>query len=260
MDRYIKPITINDIHPKNTPKSLNLFLRGFTFRTTLNDQENCIKSIFKTLLNDLSANKVKIKVILTTYKNNKNYLFIKFIEKFFKGKIIDKRLDANIFKSQSDSFIETLRIANNFKDTSLITRADLIFIKKIPLNRLDKKSFLFQWKHFHDFKIKEVPDQLHFIGMNQIKNIYKVCKNNKNKLGLLPDKTGYYTLHNLYNILSENNINSSYIFNFKNVTYKGTYCNLRGNSHYTKIPHFYKYTTPAPKKTILKKLRGLFFN
>ena len=81
---------------------------------------------------------------------------------------------SDVFKSQSDSFIETLRIANNFRDTSLITRADLIFIKKIPLNRLDKNSFLFQWKHFHDFKIKEVPDQLHFIGENQIKNIYKV--------------------------------------------------------------------------------------
>lgn len=257
MDSNNEQITIKDKQRKDIPNQINIFLRGSTFRTTLDDQENCLKSLFDNLLNDLFRNKIKIKIILATYKNNQDKTLINLIEKFFKGELIDKRLDAKKFKNQSESFVEVLRIANEIVGSSIITRPDLKFTKKIPLNRLDKNSFLFQWRYFHDFRIKEVPDQLHFVGENQKKTVYKVCKRNCNNLGLLPDKTGYYTLHNLYNILNSNKINISYIFDFSNVAYNGSYCNLRGNSHKSKIPHFYEYTTPPPKKTFLKKIRIL---
>lgn len=256
MDEFLKEITIKDLSPKNIPNQINLFLRGSTFRTSFMDQENCIKSLFSNLLADLIKNKIKIQIILTTYKNDKDYLLIKFIKNFLNCDLIDNRLDAKKFKNQSDSFIEILKIANNISGSSIITRADLKFTKYIPLNRLDKNFFLFQWKYFHDYKIKEVPDQLHFVGENQKKNVYEICKKNCKNLGLLPDETGYYTLHNLYNILNSNNIKISYIFDFLNVKYNGYYCNLRGNSHKSKIKHFYEYTTPPPKKPILKKIRS----
>lgn len=258
MGELIQPITINEINKRILPDTINLFLRGSTFRTTSDDQKHCIKSIFEFLLADLIKNGIKIKIILTTYKNDKDHLLTKFLEESFDGEIINIQLDSNLFKNQSESFIEILRLANNLIGSTIITRADLKFFHKIPLNRLDKSSFLFQWKHFHDFKIKEVPDQLHFVGEDQIKNVYEICKQNHNNLGLLPDNTGYYTLHNLYNILNSNNVKISYIFNFKNVSYDGSFCNLRGNSHYTKTPHFYEYSTPPPKKTFLKKIRGFF--
>jgi len=260
MVKLIEPITIKDLCPKILPDTINFFLRGSTFRTTTEDQIFCIKSIFNSLLGDLILNGIKIKIILATYKNNKDNLLTRYLKEKFDGEIVDKRLDPKLFENQSESFIEILRIAKSLSGSTIITRADLKFFNRIPLNRLDKNSFSFQWNHFHDFKIKEVPDQLHFIGENQIKHVHKICKQNSNNLGLLPDNTGYHTLHNLYNVLSSNKVKISYIFDLKNVSYSGTFCNLRGNSHYTKIPHFYEYTTPPPKKNFFKKIRRFFLN
>ena len=260
MGKSLEPTTINDINPKIFPNRINLFLRGSTFRTSYEDQIFCIKSIFEELLADLITNEIEIKIVLTTYKNEKDHLLNKFFEETHNVEVIDKRLDSKLFRNQAESFIEILRLAKDFVGSTIITRADLKFFNKIPLKRLDKNSFLFQWNHFHDYKLKEVPDQLHFIGENQIQNIYEICNQNRNNLGLLSDNTGYYSLHNLYNILNSNKVKISYIFDFINVSYNGSFCNLRGNSHYSKIPHFYEYSTPPPKKTLLKKIRSFFYN
>jgi hypothetical protein len=246
--------TIKDHNQLSNIKYLNLFLRGSIFRTTYNDQQKCIKSIFRILLKDLIRKKITIRLFLTNYKTDKTNILLNIIKKNFNGKIINIQFEKKKIRNQSSSFVEILKIAKNFKGSALIIRPDLIYSKEIKHTRLHKDYFLFQWNHFHDFAIKEVPDQLHFVGENMIKKTYLLCKKNINKLGLLPNNTGQHTLHNLYNILEKNFVNISYIFYISNVTYNGSVCYLRGNSHYSKISHFYKYTTPAPKKNFLKQI------
>lgn len=248
-------LTIKNHDQNYNIDTLNVFLRGSIFRTTLSDQKKCFKSIFKVLLDDLIKKKIKIKLFLTNYKTNKSSEVLDLLKNEFTGEIIDCQFDKKKITNQSSSFVEILKIAKKFKGSSLIIRPDLIYFKKIKHKRLHKNYFLFQWNHFHNLSIKEVPDQLHFIGEEIIKMTYDICKININYLGLLPNNTGQNTLHNLYNILEKNFVNISYIFYIRNVKYNGSVCLMRGNSHYSRIPHIYKYTTPPPKKRILKQLK-----
>ena len=98
MGELIQPITINEINTRILPDTINLFLRGSTFRTTSDDQKYCIKSIFEFLLADLIKNGIKIKIILTTYKNDKDHLLTKFLEEAFDGEIINIQLDSKLFR------------------------------------------------------------------------------------------------------------------------------------------------------------------
>ena len=152
-----------------------------------------------------------------------------------------------------------VRIAQEMGLSALITRADLIFKKEADASRFQKNMMLFQWNVFHDYVSKEIPDQVHYIGSDLLPQLAPILSFAPTRLGVLPNKSGAGTLHNIYNVLMHDGVDKSsisylYYFNLNGNDYEESMCLLRGNSNRSKIQGFYDYTTIPPTKEKLKSV------
>ena len=174
--------------------NLLIVLRGETFRTRIfseNIQIYCIETFIKHVLKPIKETHpdLKIAVHLLVYPHFKNIKLVNIISNYCSCTISNlSRKEDN----QTSTFIKCIDLGiNKNVDGLLITRVDLAFIQNLNPKNFCKSKILFQWNLLHDNFTKEMADQIHFLGSEILKPIYK--ESFKNKI----DEKWEGTLHNL---------------------------------------------------------------
>jgi hypothetical protein len=226
-----------------------IIIRGESFRSTDEMQIKCIESIINMIIVPLTKFGITVEINLSLYNNEKNHV-IK--EKLMACKLVSKihenYCSIRNIKSQSESINYSLSFT---KDTNvLILRPDLNIMKILNVDLYSKNNFHFQWNYFHNYQIREVPDQIHFIGEFVLDRVKSILLDQQDNLGVLPNGQGISTLHNLYNVLYEDGFSSiSYLIDYKldDDSFDGTYCKLRGNPLVSNLNDFYTYERTITK-------------
>jgi hypothetical protein len=218
-------------------EKVNVLLRGQSFRSTVEDQTLCLRSIFDNIVDPLIEAGFIVTVIQCTYKNELDDLFQKEQFQRYGNSVGYEYLPflPEMVRTQEECFLKALGVIEKESTSTLLVRPDLIFIKKINVDRFFDNIFLFQWNYFHDYSIKEMPDQLHFIGSELVGEIRTYLSNDLSKVSILPNGAGQGSLHNMYNFLfecfgSDERISYIYQFNLSEKDFDGSRCKLRGNS------------------------------
>ena len=174
--------------------NLLIVLRGETFRSRIfseHIQIYCIESFIKFVLKPIKKTHpdLKVSVHFLVYPHIKNIKLLDRISSFCSCSISNlSRKEDN----QISTFIKCINKGiNKNVDGLLITRVDLAFIQNLNPENFCKSKILFQWNLLHDNISKEMADQIHFLGSETLKPIYKAS------LKKNIDEKWVGTLHNL---------------------------------------------------------------
>jgi hypothetical protein len=229
----------------NEISEIIIVIRGEVFRGTVEQQLNCLDSIYQHICKPLLQNNINIEFCIASYKHEKLHIVINRINSWMnKDMTKDYTITKDKNSTQIKNFVYSLESASNQNKSLLIIRPDLLFKQDIEITRFNKNVFCFQWNYFHDSEIKEMPDQIHFIGTNILNDCIYIIKSAGENIGLLSNGQGRGSLHNLYNVLKGAGINDiSYIMEYKldEEAFEGNRCLLRGNPERSKLNDFYGY-------------------
>lgn len=221
----------NDQHKKDLFNgNLLIVLRGETFRSRIfseNIQIYCIETFIKYVLKPIKETypDLQIAVHFLVYPHFKNYKLVNIISKHCSCSIssLSRKED-----NQISTFIKCIDEGiNKNVDGLLITRVDLAFLQNLNPKNFCKSKILFQWNLLHDNYTKEMADQIHFLGSETFKPIYK--ESLKNKI----DEEWPRTLHNLLRfslkIFPKNKIGFLNYIEDPNPNRKNSKVEIRGN-------------------------------
>jgi hypothetical protein len=152
-----------------------IVMRGATFRVSAELQERAFCSFSRHVVEPLkkayALSSVHVHLCVRPHKDNDQIM--KNAEKYF-GVAMEDVSFREVSKTeqplQTGQYKTCLDDVPNDAGFALILRPDLIFQENLNFGRaVSPDRFYFQWNLFQNCKKLEVPDQIHFIGGNMIK-------------------------------------------------------------------------------------------
>lgn len=242
---------------------IDIVIRGETFRDGVDSQIDCIRSILELVVRPLVEDKRDVSCILTVYEHKLNFKIEELLlaSGYFTSiyKCYCSRL---VIRSQAQNFLSSLK-ASKGERSILVIRPDLLFKKMLPIESMFTDRFSFQWNYFHNSQTYEYADQIHFIGSSIKSEVIDLFSKNIDMLGKLSDGTGSHTLHNIYNLLSNDPFTKdkiSYLvhYSLNKSHFEGSYCKLRGNPDYSTLNDLFEYKRIIRKLPIIIRLYYYF--